>query len=51
MIVDGKYYIDVLLSGCVLCVIKSVAGDAFMFQQDNTPAYRARKGKGKGAYT
>jgi len=32
--VNGKYYLDVLLSQQVLSAIRHVAGDNFVFQQD-----------------
>jgi len=37
-----QYYHDALLSQQMLLVIKHVAGDTFVFQQDNTPSHRAR---------
>jgi len=42
MKVDGQYYRDVLLSQQMLPAIKHVAGDTFVFQQDNAPSRRAR---------
>ena len=38
--VDGKYSQDVLLSQQMLHAIRHVAGDNFVFQQDNAPANR-----------
>ena len=42
MKVNGEYYRDVLLSQQMLPVMKHVAGDTFVFQQDNTPSHRAK---------
>ena len=42
MKVNGQYYRDVLLSQQMLPVIKHVAGDTFVFQQDNAPSHCAR---------
>jgi len=42
MKVNGQYYRDVLLSYQMLPAIKHVAGDTFVFQQDNAPSHRAR---------
>jgi len=42
MTVNGKYYCDVLLSQQMLPAIKHVAGDTFVFQQDNAASHRAR---------
>jgi len=39
---NGQYYRDVLLMQKLLSAIRSIAGDAFVFQQDNVPARRAR---------
>jgi len=36
MKVNGQYYCDVLLSQQMLPAIKHVAGDTFVFQQDNS---------------
>jgi len=36
------YYRDVLLSQQMLPAIEHVAGDTFVFQQDNAPSRRAR---------
>ena len=40
--VDGKYSRDVLLSQQMLPAIRHVAGDNFVFQQNSSPAHRAR---------
>jgi len=40
--VNGQYYRNVLLSQQLIPAIKQVAGDTFVFQQDNAPAHRAR---------
>jgi len=40
--INGQYYRDVLLTQQVLPAIYSIAGDMFVFQQDNAPAHRAR---------
>ena len=40
--INGQYYRDVLLTQKLLSAIRSIAGDVFVFQQDNTPAHRAR---------
>ena len=42
MKVNGQYYRDVLLSQQILPAIKHVAGDTFVFQQDNAPVPRTR---------
>jgi len=42
MKVSGQYYCDVLLSQQMLPAIKHIAGDTFVFQQDNAPSHRAR---------
>jgi len=42
MKVNGQYYRNVLLSQQMLPAIKHVAGDTFVFQQDNAPSHRAR---------
>jgi len=39
---NGQYYHDVLLSQQMLSAIKHVAGDTFVFQQDNAPSHRAK---------
>jgi len=41
--INGQYYRDVLLMQKLLPAIRSsIAGDVFVFQQDNAPAHRAR---------
>jgi len=40
--VNGQYYRDVLLTQKLLSAIRSIAGDMFVFLQDNAPAHRAR---------
>ena len=40
--INGQYYRDVLLTQKLLPAICSIAGDVFVFQQDNAPAHRAR---------
>ena len=42
MKVNGQYYLSVLHSQQMLPAIKHVAGDTFVFQQDNTPSHRAK---------
>jgi len=42
MKVSGQYYRDVLLSQQMLPAIKHVAGDTFVFQQDNAPSHHAK---------
>ena len=42
MKVNGQYYRDVLLSQQMLPAIKHVAGDTFVYQQDNAPSHRAK---------
>jgi len=42
MKINGQYYCDVLLSQQMLPAIKHIAGDTFVFQQDNAPSRRAR---------
>ena len=42
---NGNYYrevVEVLLKEKLLPCIKEISGDNFIFQQDSTPAYRAR---------
>ena len=39
--INGQYYRDVLLTQKLLSAIRSIAGDMFVFQQDNAPAHRA----------
>jgi hypothetical protein len=41
--VNGAYYRDVLLSEHLLPAIRRIAGDVYVFQQDNAPAHRARE--------
>jgi transposase len=41
--VNGAYYRDVLLSEQLLPGIRHIAGDVYVFQQDNAPAHRARE--------
>ena len=40
--VNGQYYRDVLLSKELLPVIRHIADDIYVFQQDSAPAHRAR---------
>ena len=40
--VDGRYYQDVLLKQQMLPVMRRIAGDTYVFQQDSAPAHRAR---------
>jgi len=40
---DGSYYCDVVLMQQMLLSIRSIAGDAYVFQQNNAPAHRARQ--------
>jgi len=40
--INGQYYRDMLLTQKVLPEIHSIAGDMFVFQQDNAPTHRAR---------
>jgi len=42
MKVNGEYYRDVLLSQQMLPAIKHVAGDTFVFQQDNAQSCHAK---------
>jgi len=39
---SGQYYCDVILSQQMLPAIKRVAGDMFVFQQNNAPSHPAR---------
>ena len=39
--VDSAYYLDSLLSQYMLPLIRQLASDLFVFQQDSAPAYRA----------
>jgi len=41
--INGQYYRDVLLMREMLPAIRRIAGDVFVFQQDNAPAHRARE--------
>jgi len=41
--VDGQYYHDVLLRQQMLTVIRRIAGNIFLFQQDSSAAHRARQ--------
>jgi len=41
--VDGAYYHDVLLAQQMLPAMCHIAGDCFIFQQDNAHAHRARE--------
>jgi len=38
--VNGAYYRDQLLAKHMLPVIRRIAGDQFIFQQDSAPAHR-----------
>jgi len=40
--INIQYYRDVLLTQKLLSVIRSIAGDMFVFHQDNAPAHHAR---------
>ena len=40
--VDGRYYRDVLLKQQMLPVVRRIAGDTCVFQQDSAPAHCAR---------
>jgi len=40
--VDGRYYRKVLLKN-MLSVMRRIAGDTYLFQQDSAPAHRALK--------
>jgi len=39
---NGQYYRDMLLTQKLLPAIRSIAGDMFVFQQDNAPAHYAQ---------
>ena len=39
--INGRYYRDILLLQQLLPSIREIAGDVFVFQQDNAPAHRA----------
>jgi len=41
--INGCYYRDVVLMQQLLPSIRSIAGDAYVFQQDSAPAHRARQ--------
>lgn len=41
--INGAYYRDLLLSEQLLPAIRRIAGDVYVFQQDNAPAHRARE--------
>ena len=41
--VDGRYYREVLLKKQMLPVMRRIAGDTYVFQQDSAPAHRARE--------
>jgi hypothetical protein len=41
--VNGAFYRDVLLSEQLLPAIRHIAGNVYVFQQDNAPAHRARE--------
>ena len=41
--IDGCYYRNVVLMQQMLSSIRSIAGDAYVFQQDSAPARRARQ--------
>ena len=43
MTIDGCYYRDVVLMPQMLPSIRSIAGDAYVFQQDSAPAHRVRQ--------
>jgi len=38
--INGQYYRDVLLTQKLLSAIRSIAGNMFVFHQDNVPAHR-----------
>ena len=40
--INSQYYVDVLLSQHLLPAIRDIAGDLFVFQQDNAPSHRAQ---------
>jgi len=40
--IDGCYYHDIVQLQHMLSSIRSMAGDAYVFQQDSAPAHRAR---------
>ena len=41
--VDGRYYCEVLLKKQLLPVMRRIAGNTYVFQQDSAPAHRARE--------
>jgi len=41
--IEGCYYHDIFLMQQMLPSIRSIAGDAYVYQQDNAPAHRARQ--------
>ena len=41
--VNGTYYRDVILAQQMLPAIRYIAGDCYVFQQDNAPSHRARE--------
>jgi len=43
MKINGCYYQELLLSQQLLPAIRQVSGDFIVFQQDSTPAHRARE--------
>jgi len=42
MKINGQYYRNILLSKQMLPVVKHIAGDTFVLQQDNAPSHRAK---------
>ena len=43
MKVDSRYYREVLLKKQMLPIMRCIAGDTYVFQQDGAPAHRARE--------
>ena len=41
--VNGRYYREVLLKTQMLPVMRRIAGDMYVFQQDGAPAHRAHE--------
>ena len=41
--IDGCYYRDVVLMQQMLPSIRSIAGEAYIFQQDSAPVHHARQ--------
>jgi len=41
--IDSCYYHDIVLMQQMLLSIRSMAGDAYIFQQDSAPSHRARQ--------